>query len=330
LLAYEDARFNSLLSGIPDCYSSLTDSTLWGTILRALAMELARIEYFLSYDIVTENPPYLTPPDIKRIYGGPLGIAKSFPTSTQSDQDYRALCVNLLAAYLEGGTVDALEKVVTAYTGDTVQVAELYKLIGNGVYTQSDINRLRVVVPLVGATPLTATATANRIATISDNLYAALDLIKPAHVLLDYAIGVGSDEDLSDKLLGIEDTMTVVLSNAEVSPLEAPFTMAPFLDPSSPDTRIAAEGILAGAYMAPQLTAAQWAALPYPAFQAEYLPDGLGHYIFDPNNAMDVLITDPATDLPTGEISKAQGLLAPKQTANFLIKGETLSIYEID
>jgi hypothetical protein len=329
LLTYEDARFNSLLSCIPDCYPNLTESTLWGAMLRVLAEELARIEFFLSYDVVSVDPHFLTPPDIKRRYAAPLAIPKTFPTSTETDQDYRALCVDLLAAYMQGGTVNAIQQVIAAYTGDTVPVVELYRLIGNGVYDMSDHNRIQVTVPLVSATPLSATATANRLQTIAQSLFSAIDLIKPAHIYVDYAVSVGGDEELSGKILGIADTFLFIMLNAELSPLEAAFTVSPFIDPSSPDTELTAEGIIAGIFMAAKINAAQWAGLMSNAFRAEYQADGTGNYVFNPANALDVLLTDDH-DQVTGEISKAQGVLAPALTTSWIIKSEGFAIYELD
>lgn len=328
ILVFEDADFRSLLNGMPDCYPNPTDSTLYGAVLRAVAEEMARFDYFYAYDRITGQPQYLTPPDMKRIWSGPLSIPKTFPTSTDTDQRYRSMCVDLIAAYMQGGTIPAIEDVILAYTGDTVAVTELYSLIGNGVYTQSDRNALRIVVPLIDANPMSASATANRIQTIAQSLYAAIDLIKPARSLVNFAISVGGDEDLSDRILGIQDSFLPVMQNAETSPLEDPFTVSPFLDLNSPDTTVAAQGILAGAYLAKVLTAAQWQGLMSDSLRAEYTPDGQGNYVFS-GSTYDVLLTD-ANDQITGEVSKAEGVLAPQQTATFIIKSDSLSIYELD
>ena len=62
-----------------------------------------------------------TPPDIKRRWAAALEINKSYPEASQFDLDYKAMLVALLAAYPEGTTVDAIQKVITAYTGETLR-----------------------------------------------------------------------------------------------------------------------------------------------------------------------------------------------------------------
>jgi len=99
LLRYEDARFNALMSAVANFYISRNDDNLWGHVQRAVAIELARLEYMTAYDIVAKNPEYLTPPDIKRRFADPLFISSGYPGSTQYDLDYKQMIVNLIPAY---------------------------------------------------------------------------------------------------------------------------------------------------------------------------------------------------------------------------------------
>lgn len=85
LLQYEDSRFQSLINAMANFYVTRNDQSVWGSFLRAVAMELARLEYMYSYDVVAKNPSFLTPPDIKRQYADPLFVTGTFQQATQFD-----------------------------------------------------------------------------------------------------------------------------------------------------------------------------------------------------------------------------------------------------
>lgn len=329
LLPYEDARFNSLLSGMPDCYFPLTDYSIWGSFLRAFAQELARIEYMYAYDLVSQDPQYLTPPDIKRRWAGPLFINKSFPNAAQSDQAYKAMLAALISAYQQGTTVAAIIDVIEAYTGQAIVVEELYKEIGNGTVEDWQRNTLRLTVPAATTSPLSAITAAAWIQTISQDLYNAIDLAKPAHVGLDYSVSFTDSESLVALITSITDTFTPTFTDSEPAPLPPVFTQSPFLDPSSPDTELTAFGKLAGLYFTQNITAEEYTALPYATFQAEYTENDDGSYTFNPANYNDVVLED-ASGTVTGAISKAQGVLAPQQTLSWEIKRDSLTIFELD
>ena len=329
LLSYEDARFNTLAADIPNCYTQISDSTLWGCFVRALAQEMARIEYMLSYDLVALDPQYLTPPDIKRRWAGPLFINKSYPDITTYDINYKAMLVGLLHAYPEGATVQAISDVVLAYTGQTVVIEELYKEIGNGVYDDTYRNTIKLSLNAVGPDPLTETVSASRLIILAQNLYAGIDLAKPAHIGLDYSILFGNGEDLSSNIAAITDVLSLVFDGVEPSSLPLVFTDAPFFDPASPDTRLTAYGKRVGTFMSASLTGAEFAALASAAMQAEYLANGDGTYTLNPACYNDILLVD-GNDVPTGVVSKAVGVLAPELYTGWEIKSDELRIYRLD
>src|SRR5208283_1057208 len=184
LLQYEDARLNSLLQAVANYYTTRNDQSTWGNFLRALAQELATIDYGYGYDLVNKDPSLLTPPDARRRWAAPLYIGANWPNQTQFDLAFKAMIVELIAAYQQGTTVAAIQDVIYAYTGIQIVVQELYKQIGNGVYDQSDRNAIRVSVNVgnAGSNPLTTITTLTQLQTIVQSLYTAIDLAKPAHV----------------------------------------------------------------------------------------------------------------------------------------------------
>ena len=198
LLRYEDARFNSLIQAVADFYSTRNDQSIWGNFLRALAIELSKLDYDYNYDLVNKDPSLLTPPDIRRRWAAPLYISSNWPAPNQFDTQYKQMLVELIAAYKMGTTVQAIQDVIFAYTGIQINVVELYKQIGNGIFDQSDRNAISVSVQVGGAgsNPLNTVTSLVQLQTIIQSLYNAIALAKPAHVGLEFTTIFGEAEDL--------------------------------------------------------------------------------------------------------------------------------------
>jgi hypothetical protein len=198
LLQYEDAKFNALIQAMANFYSTRNDQSIWGNFIRALAMELGRTDYGYNYDVVGKNPSFLTPSDIRRRWADPLYVSSNWPSLSQTDTQYKQMLVDLISAYQEGTTVKAIHDVILAYTGISVNVVELYKQIGDGVFDQSDRNAISVAVQVGGAgsNPLTTVTSLLQLQTIVQSLYNAIALAKPAHVGLEFTTIFGEGEDL--------------------------------------------------------------------------------------------------------------------------------------
>jgi hypothetical protein len=186
ILNYEDSAFTSLISAVCDYYQTRNDQSIWGNMLRAVAQELAKLNYDYTYDTINKNPALLTPPDIRRRWAAPLYVSGSWPSPTQFDTTFKAMLVGLIAAYQLGATLKSIEEVIFAYTGINLQVIELYTLIGNGVYTVADSNTLKVSVDVGGSQPLSSIVSISQLQQIIASLYGAVDLAKPAHVGLEF------------------------------------------------------------------------------------------------------------------------------------------------
>ena len=267
LLLYEDARFNSLIRAMANFYTVRNDQSQFGNNLRALAMELAKFEYFYSYDLVNRQPQYLTPPDIKRRWAAPLFINRNYPTNSQSDLQYRTMLVNLLAAYREGATVKCIEDVITAYTGLKITVVELFKLIGT-FYDVSYRNTLSVGVRISDVDNLKSDIqNLIQLQQTTATLYGALDLAKPAHVGIDFSL-IFEEGDLIDGYVidvslspnGISDVLRIFFQLIEAEPQDPMLIQAPILDPMNPKTTVSAYGQV----FLPVLSIESWNALVEP------------------------------------------------------------------
>ena len=270
LLLFEDADLAGLLQAVANYYSPRNDQPSWGTFMRAVAQELARLDYMYQYDIVAREPQYLTPADARRRFAQPLSVGRSYPTAAQFDKGdftgspvlpalvnpvgYRDMLVDLIAAYGLGATVKAIADVVYAYTGKTVVVEELYKEVGRGIFDQSDRNAVRVSVNVGGDNPLTEIQNLQQLQEIVQSLYGAIDLAKPAHVGLEFTTVFGENENVS---FSITDTLRIIIRQVENPPLDPMLWIAPIFDMKHPKTTLASWG----RYLAPSITQAQWTAL---------------------------------------------------------------------
>jgi hypothetical protein len=107
------------------------------------------------------------------------------------------MLVDLLAAYQEGATPKSIQDVIYAYTGKNIIVEELYKeIVPGGFYDQSDRNAVKVSVNVGGSDPLVDIESLTELQQITNSLYGAIDLAKPAHVGLELTTIFGSDENI--------------------------------------------------------------------------------------------------------------------------------------
>ncbi len=280
LLPFEDSLMNSLLNGTANYYTPRNDQSIWGEILRSVAIELARLDYYYAYDQVNKDPQFLTPPDIKRRWAGPLFISKIYPQASQSDIAYRAMLVELIQAYRQGSTVVGIQEVINAYTGLNIQVLELYKFIGQGFFDISDTNSIDVSINVGGSNPLEDITNLNQLQAITATLAGAIDLAKPAHVGLNLATVFGSDENIDAFIVGIIDTLRIFIQITEAEPFPPQLFLSPDLFPGTPRTGLA--------------PVAGWPTNQYYNRGQSYL---LGDSIVDPNGNVQ-LVTTAGTTYP--------------------------------
>jgi hypothetical protein len=254
LLQYEESRLNSLINGMANYYTTRNDQSLFGNILRALARELAKMEYGYAYDLVNKEPQFLTPPDIRRRWADPLFVSRNYPASGQSDLAFRQMLVDLLLAYKEGATTKAIHDVILAYTGKSIVVEELYKEVGK-FFDESDRNAITVSVNVGGTNPLADIQNIIQLQAVTRDLYGAIDVTKPAHVGINFTtvFEVSVDEIIT----GIQDQLRIFVSLVEDEPFDPMLIQAPVLDPLNPQTTIAAYGLK----FLPKISPADYAAL---------------------------------------------------------------------
>lgn len=237
LYQQERLSFSNVLSAVPNYYyTQAYETSTFGAMLQAVAREQARLEWYYQYDVVTRDPKKLYPHDAKRQYAGPLFISRNYPSNDQTDSAYRDMVVGLIAAFRKGATAPAIADVIKAYTGQNFYVEELYRQIGkSSYYDQSDRNAIRVSVYANSRSGYN-TVQAN---TLSQDLYDAVDLAKPAHVGINLTSIFGLDENIGENIGRITDQLQIRMQLVEEEQLEPMLTLGPLRDPKSPDTRLA-------------------------------------------------------------------------------------------
>ena len=237
LYSQEQLTFANILAAVPNYfYTEAYETSTYGVMLQAVAKEQARMEWRYQYDVVSRNPQVLYPHDMKRQWAGPLFVSRSYPTASQTDSEYRNMLVGLIAAFRKGATASAIADVIKAYTGQTFYVEELYRQIGkSSYYDQSDRNAIRVSV-YANARSGYNNAQVN---TLSQDLYDAIDLAKPAHVGINLTSIFGLDENIGVLVTGITDQLQIRMQLVEGDQLEPMLTLGPLRDATSPDTRLA-------------------------------------------------------------------------------------------
>ena len=244
MVRFEDAESYNILSNVPNYYVSRTDQTRSGYILRVIGRELARLEYQHAYDIWSRDLVNLIPTDSLRRYRDVLGVPRDYPTKDQSDQEFHDMIIKLFKAFQLGTTAESIREVIQAYVGNQVFVDELFLKIGDGVHDVSDRNTIAVSARVGTGDNLLGI---DGVKTLTETLYSALDLAKPAHVGISLSAIFGADEDMDSFILGrygITDRLIIRILLVEEEPLDIPLWQSPRLDPATPDTRVGPTAIL--------------------------------------------------------------------------------------
>lgn len=237
----ERTSFRILRNSIPDYYRDGRDDTLSGRVLRSAARLLAQADYQNQYLLAGIDPSCLTPADLLRQYGKLLGLNRNYPGKTQYDLDFKDMVLKLLAAYRLGATAKSLKLVLEAYTGTSYTLEELFKSITPGGDI-SDRNAIRVGLGVSSGSEGFTDAVVRDIAKVADtvkDLYAAIDLAKPAHIGINLTTTLRDDAERI--ALGISDDLTITVLFEEAEPGDLLLYEAPFMNVSTPRTGLGPE-----------------------------------------------------------------------------------------
>jgi hypothetical protein len=172
--------FSTLLGLLPSSYISAVQGPNYTQALKAVAVELARIELALE-DIDRDRQFSTTRSDFLYSIVGYLVLVNSkLPNLGFSDEEFRNFFLNLIRIYFQGSIPKSMKDVVDLFMTGDIRVTEDFLLVRKGAsgFDVSDefIFQIDVVAPPGGGFPVDVFNADSAIRQI-------LDLVRPAHTL---------------------------------------------------------------------------------------------------------------------------------------------------
>jgi len=172
--------FSTLLGILPSNYLSATAGANYTQALKAVSVELARIELALE-DIDRDRDFTATRSDfLYSIIGYLVLVNSKIPEIEQSDEEFRNFLLNLIRIYFQGSIPESMKDVVDLFLIGDITVTEAFKLVrqeASGLDISDEfVFSVDYMVPPGGGFPLNLFESDSSIRQI-------LDLVRPAHTL---------------------------------------------------------------------------------------------------------------------------------------------------
>lgn len=180
LLQRSQSIFSQLLSLLPSNYVSTVEGPNYTVELKAVAVELARLELALE-DVYSDLDHDQTRSEfLYSLVGYFVFLNGKLPALEFSDSEFRNVLLNLVRIYFQGSIPKSMEDVVGLFMSGDVLVTENYLLVRRGA-SGLDISDqfgfdVDVQIPLGGGFPANVFESDSTIRRI-------LDIVRPAHTL---------------------------------------------------------------------------------------------------------------------------------------------------
>ena len=209
LLQRAQAIFSSLLNLLPSNYISAVQGPSYTQELKAVAVELARIELALE-DVDSDRSAPTTRSDfLYSIIGYLLFVNGKLPDVEFNDEDFRRFMLSLVSIYFQGSVPKSVRDLTGLLLSGDVRVTENFLTIrraGSGLDISDQFGfGIDVVIPLGGGFPADLFA-------VNSTLRRLLDVIRPAHTLFRIRF-VFQDHYLPGPGGKIQDAMRWQMSN---------------------------------------------------------------------------------------------------------------------
>lgn len=204
LLQRAQAIFSALLNLLPSNYISAVQGPNYTNELKAVAVELAKIELALE-DVDRDRAFETARPDfLYSIVGYLLLTNGRLPPLEFSDEEFRSFLLTLVAIYFQGSVPKSMRDVADMFLSGQVMVNENFLLVragANGLDISDQFGfGLDVAIPPGGGFPVNATA-------VDTAIRLLLDIVRPAHTLFSLRY-IFQDRYLPNDTVGkILDTM---------------------------------------------------------------------------------------------------------------------------
>lgn len=180
LLQRSQAIFSQCLNLLPSNYISAIQGPAYTTELKAVAIELARLELALE-DVDRDRDFSMTRGDfLYSIIGYFVFLNGKLPALQFDDVEFRNVLLSLIRIYFQGSTPKSMDDVASLFMAGDIRVTENFLMLRAGasgldISDQFGFN-VDVVIPIGGGFPpsvFEADATIRQI----------LDIVRPAHTL---------------------------------------------------------------------------------------------------------------------------------------------------
>jgi hypothetical protein len=172
--------FSQLLNLLPSNYSSAIEGPNYTVELKAVAMELARLELALE-DVNRDSDFSQTRPEfLYTIVGYFIFLNGKLPNLEFDDAEFRNILLNLIRIYFQGSIPKSMADIVNLFISGDIRVTENFILVRRGV-SGLDISDqfgfdIDIVIPVGGGFPLD-------IFNVDATIRQLIDIVRPAHTL---------------------------------------------------------------------------------------------------------------------------------------------------
>lgn len=172
--------FSTLLNLLPSNYVSSVQGPNYTQALKAVAVELARLELALE-DVDRDRKFATTRSDfLWSIVGYLVLVNNKLPDLGFSDEDFRTFFLNLIRIYFQGSIPESMKDVVELFLSGNIEVTEAFLLLRQGAsgldISDEFVFFIDYIAPPGGGFPPNVFEADSAIRQI-------LDLVRPAHTL---------------------------------------------------------------------------------------------------------------------------------------------------
>jgi len=170
--------FSNLMNLLPSNYISTVQGPSYTLEIKAVAVELAKIELALE-DVALDTDFSNTRSDfLYSIIGYLVFLNGRLPSTSFDDQGFKQFLLSVIKIYFQGSIPTSIQEGVQLFISDNVTITENYLLIRAGAsgYDISDQFGFQISIDALGGFP-------SDVFTVDYNVRLILSIIRPAHTL---------------------------------------------------------------------------------------------------------------------------------------------------
>jgi hypothetical protein len=170
--------FTNLLNLLPSNYTSVVQGPNYTNEMKAVAVELARLELALE-DVEFDSDFRNTRSDfLYNLVGYMVFLNGKLPITSFDDQEFKTFLLNVIKIYFQGSVPGSMRDGVQLFVGENVTVTENFLLLRQGAsgLDVSDQFGFQISIDALSGFPAD-------LFTLDSNIRLILDILRPAHTL---------------------------------------------------------------------------------------------------------------------------------------------------